>query len=223
MIGDVGQGDWEEIDFAPAPARGRGANLGWGWKDGTRSTATPTSPAADHYPRRSRRPTSTRTSRLLGHRRVRRPGPGAARAEGPLRVRRLLPQPAVVGSPGDPERAGRPAARPRRARVVVLRKTPAAVSTRFPETAPRTGSRPRARRVRPVPPHARRLAAGCPASSGSASRPRERGSAARTAASGGSACSTRPGQGRVVAQSPRPGARRARGTRVHLTVSRGRR
>ena len=30
-------------------------------------------------------------------------------------------------------------------------------------------------------------------------------------------------RGRVVAQSPRPGARRARGTRVHLTVSRGRR
>jgi hypothetical protein len=30
VIGDVGQGNWEEIDFAPAGAgRGRGANFGW--------------------------------------------------------------------------------------------------------------------------------------------------------------------------------------------------
>jgi glucose/arabinose dehydrogenase len=28
-IGDVGQGTWEEIDFAPASTRGRGANYGW--------------------------------------------------------------------------------------------------------------------------------------------------------------------------------------------------
>ena len=33
-IGDVGQGAWEEIDFAPAPGRGRGANYGWGCWEG---------------------------------------------------------------------------------------------------------------------------------------------------------------------------------------------
>ena len=34
-IGDVGQGDWEEIDVAPAPAPGRGANFGWNVFEGT--------------------------------------------------------------------------------------------------------------------------------------------------------------------------------------------
>ena len=34
VIGDVGQGEWEEIDFAPAPGRGRGANYGWGCWEG---------------------------------------------------------------------------------------------------------------------------------------------------------------------------------------------
>ena len=34
VIGDVGQGDWEEIDFAPAPGWGRGANYGWGCWEG---------------------------------------------------------------------------------------------------------------------------------------------------------------------------------------------
>ena len=34
VIGDVGQNAWEEIDFAPAPGRGRGANYGWGCWEG---------------------------------------------------------------------------------------------------------------------------------------------------------------------------------------------
>jgi len=33
-IGDVGQGAWEEIDFAPAPGLGRDANYGWGCWEG---------------------------------------------------------------------------------------------------------------------------------------------------------------------------------------------
>ena len=28
-IGDVGNNDWEEINWAPAPVRGRGMNFGW--------------------------------------------------------------------------------------------------------------------------------------------------------------------------------------------------
>ena len=80
-----------------------------------------------------------------------------------------------------------------------------------------------ARRARPAPPRARRFGAGCHASSGFALPLRDRGSDARTAASGESAGSLERARGRVVAQSPRPGARRARGARVHLTVSRGRR
>ena len=34
VIGDVGQNAWEEVDFAPAPGRGRGANYGWGCWEG---------------------------------------------------------------------------------------------------------------------------------------------------------------------------------------------
>jgi glucose/arabinose dehydrogenase len=34
VIGDVGQNAWEEIDFAPAPGRGRGSNYGWGCWEG---------------------------------------------------------------------------------------------------------------------------------------------------------------------------------------------
>ena len=35
LIGDVGQDDAEEVDFAAAPARGRGANFGWKCFEGT--------------------------------------------------------------------------------------------------------------------------------------------------------------------------------------------
>ena len=39
-VGDVGQGAWEEVDFAPAAAgRGRGANFGWSCFEGTRPYA----------------------------------------------------------------------------------------------------------------------------------------------------------------------------------------
>jgi glucose/arabinose dehydrogenase len=45
VLGDVGQAQWEEIDFAAAPGRGRGANFGWplseGAHDGPSSTPAP--------------------------------------------------------------------------------------------------------------------------------------------------------------------------------------
>jgi glucose/arabinose dehydrogenase len=34
VIGDVGQGSWEEIDYAQAPNAGRGANFGWDCREG---------------------------------------------------------------------------------------------------------------------------------------------------------------------------------------------
>jgi hypothetical protein len=33
-IGDVGQGDWEELDFSPPPVAGRGLNFGWDCREG---------------------------------------------------------------------------------------------------------------------------------------------------------------------------------------------
>jgi glucose/arabinose dehydrogenase len=45
VLGDVGQSQWEEIDFAAAPGRGKGANFGWpfleGAHDGPSSTPAP--------------------------------------------------------------------------------------------------------------------------------------------------------------------------------------
>jgi glucose/sorbosone dehydrogenase/PASTA domain-containing protein len=46
-IGDVGQGAWEEIDFAPASAgRGRGANFGWSCFEGRHAYAPNSSEAS---------------------------------------------------------------------------------------------------------------------------------------------------------------------------------
>ena len=45
VIGDVGQNDWEEVDYARAPAAGRGANFGWNRCEGFNvfpPTPTPT-------------------------------------------------------------------------------------------------------------------------------------------------------------------------------------
>jgi hypothetical protein len=41
VIGDVGQGLHEEIDFAPAPLRGRGANYGWNCREGLSAYTAP--------------------------------------------------------------------------------------------------------------------------------------------------------------------------------------
>ena len=220
VIGDVGQGDWEEIDFAPAPARGRGANFGWAaGKDGTCSTATPTSPAADHYPRRSRRPTVLALSRLLGHRRVRRPGPRPALrgryvygdyCRNPLWSVRLATPNAQddrqlgLGVPGlssfGEDACGRVYA--------ISGDGPLWLEA---EGASEFG----------LPPHARRLAAGCPRrrapprDRASEDPPRCRVGRVRLQLDPGK----RPGGRPEPATRGPPGAR----NRVHLTVSRGRR
>lgn len=52
LIGDVGQDDAEEVDFAAAPGRGRGANFGWKCFEGTHpndGTAPPCTPPG-HVP-----------------------------------------------------------------------------------------------------------------------------------------------------------------------------
>jgi glucose/arabinose dehydrogenase len=40
-IGDVGQGAWEEVDFAPAPAAGRAVNYGWNQFEGLHDYSDP--------------------------------------------------------------------------------------------------------------------------------------------------------------------------------------
>ena len=102
VIGDVGQGVKEEVDWAPASAGGgRGVNFGWHCCEGT--IATPVDPN-DRTRRRSARRDAGRPQppafeldhdvrRLLrGRRRLRRARPGPALARGPLPVRRQLPR-----------------------------------------------------------------------------------------------------------------------------------
>jgi hypothetical protein len=40
-IGDVGQDEWEEVDFAPAPAAGKGVNYGWNMREGLHAYSNP--------------------------------------------------------------------------------------------------------------------------------------------------------------------------------------
>jgi hypothetical protein len=49
-VGDVGQGDWEELDFSPPPTAGRGVNFGWDCREGRHpfeSTGCPASGLSD--------------------------------------------------------------------------------------------------------------------------------------------------------------------------------
>jgi hypothetical protein len=41
LIGDVGQNDWEEIDYATQPKAGRGANFGWRCREGAQLNPDP--------------------------------------------------------------------------------------------------------------------------------------------------------------------------------------
>jgi glucose/arabinose dehydrogenase len=47
-IADVGEGDWEEIDFAPGPNAGRGMNFGWAVTRADTSTGLPGSAIRSH-------------------------------------------------------------------------------------------------------------------------------------------------------------------------------
>jgi glucose/arabinose dehydrogenase len=50
LVGDVGQGAWEEIDYAPAPGRGGGANFGWPYYEGTHAGPLAGAPAGTTMP-----------------------------------------------------------------------------------------------------------------------------------------------------------------------------
>ena len=91
-IGDVGQNDWEEVDFAPATNgrdAGRGDNYGWDRLEGTHEhIGTP--------PARRRRAglrTVARRGRVLGDRGLRVPRHANPRARRVVRVHRLLRRP----------------------------------------------------------------------------------------------------------------------------------
>ena len=216
VIGDVGQGDWEEIDFAPAPARGRGANFGWGcWEGrhvfdgnsdepGCRPLPAQVAPAHEY--------SHSRGCSVTGGYVVRDPALPALRGRyvygdycrNPLWSVRLATPNAQddrqlgLGVPGlssfGEDACGRVYAISGDGPVYRL-EAEGATSSACPAARPT----PRCR---------------CPASSGSASRPRERGSAAQTAASGGSAAAldpgTRPGGRPEPATRGPPGARNPR-------------
>ena len=86
LIGDVGQGPREEIDWArAADGRGRGADYGWACREGT--VAGPGACAAERRLHRRRCSTTTSAPAARGHRRLRRARPRPADAARPLRLR----------------------------------------------------------------------------------------------------------------------------------------
>ena len=102
VIGDVGQNDWEEVDYAPAAGRRAGRQLRLGLLRGLQRL--PTDADADRVsggrgPDRAGA-TNTRTpGALLDHRRLRRPRPEPRRPLRPLPVRRRLQRPGALGAP----------------------------------------------------------------------------------------------------------------------------
>ena len=144
MIGDVGQDEREEVDFAPAaPALGARRQLRLELPRGAASPGPATDPAAHAPPalRRSGlrlpalRPRRRRRLRLRDHRRLRRPRPRPGRPLRPLPLRRLLRRrhplllpPATGGSRAiAPRGSTSPSSTP-------SAKTPAVASTPSPRT-----------------------------------------------------------------------------------------
>jgi glucose/arabinose dehydrogenase len=226
VIGDVGQGEWEEIDFAPAPGRGRGANYGWGcWEGrhafegnsgepGCRPLPAQVAPVHEY--------SHSRGCSVTGGYVVRDPALPALSGRyvygdycrNPLWSVRLATPSAQddrqlgLGVPGlssfGEDACGRVYATSGDGPLYRL-QAEGATSSACPAARPVVRCRvPRVVGLRLATARSRIRRAHC-----RVGRVRQqRSSRAR---------------GRVVAQSPRPGARRARGSRVHLTVSRGRR
>ena len=226
-IADVGQTDWEEIDFAPAPGRGRGANYGWGCWEGRhpyegnafrpQCTPLPSQVAPVHEYSHSRGCSITGgyvvrdpTLPVLDGRYVygdycRSPLYSARlRTSTAQDDRRLGLSVAGLTSFGEDDCA-RVYAVSSVGPVFRLEPQGGAANT----LCPATRAAPRCRVPRVV---GLRLATA-------------RRRIARANCRVGRVRYTRSARarGRVIRQSPRPGARRARGTRVHLTLSRGRR
>jgi len=226
VIGDVGQNAWEEIDFAPAPGRGRGANYGWGcWEGRHAYTANDDEPECRPAPSQIapvHEYSHSRGCSVSGGYVVR--DPTLPRLNGryvygdycrnPLWSLRLQAPDAQddrrlgLDVPGltsfGEDSCGRVYAVSADGPVFRLEAegaTSAACSAARPVIRCRV---PRVVGLRLATARTRIRRAHCRVGRVR----RQRSSRAR---------------GRVVAQTPRPGARRARGTLVHLAVSRGRR
>jgi glucose/arabinose dehydrogenase len=226
VIGDVGQNAWEEIDFAPAPGRGRGANYGWGCWEGRHAYS-----GNDDEPECRPAPSQIAPVHEYSHSRgcsvsggyvVR--DPKLPRLNGryvygdycrnPLWSLRLQAPDAQddrrlgLDVPGltsfGEDSCGRVYAVSADGPVFRL-EAEGATGAACPAARPVIRCRvPRVVGLRLATARTRIRRAHCRVGRVR----RQRSSRAR---------------GRVVAQTPRPGARRARGTLVHLTVSRGRR
>jgi glucose/arabinose dehydrogenase len=226
VIGDVGQNAWEEIDFAPAPGRGRGANYGWGcWEGRHAYTANDDEPECRPAPSQIapvHEYSHSRGCSVSGGYVVR--DPTLPRLNGryvygdycrnPLWSLRLQAPDAQddrrlgLDVPGltsfGEDSCGRVYAVSADGPVFRL-EAEGATSAACPAARPVIRCRvPRVVGFRLATARTRIRRAHCRVGRVL----RQRSSRAR---------------GRVVAQTPRPGARRARGTLVHLTVSRGRR
>jgi len=226
LIGDVGQNAWEEIDFAAAPGRGRGANYGWGCWEGRhaysgnedepecRPLPSQLAPVHEYSHSRGcsvsggyvvRDPTLPRLNgryvygdycrNPLWSARLQAPGAQDDRQLG-------LDVPGLTSFGEDA--CGHVYAVSADGPVFRL-QAEGATSAACPAARPVIRCRvPRVVGLRLATARTRIRRANC-----RVGRVRQRRSMRA--------------RGRVVAQSPRPGARRARGARVHLTVSRGRR
>jgi glucose/arabinose dehydrogenase len=226
-VADVGQYDWEEIDFAAAPGRGGGLNFGWGCWEGRhpyalnegnpecRPLPAHTQPVHEYAHTRGcsitggyvvRDPTlpalegryvyGDYCNRQLWSVRLQSPG-----AQDDRRLNLTVPSLSSFGEDG----CGRVYAVSGSGPVYRLRGEGAAPPTSCPASrvAPARCRVPRVVGLRLRTARTRIRRANC-----RVGRVRQRRSAHA--------------RGRVIAQSPRAGLRRATGTRVHLTISRGR-
>ena len=102
-VGDVGQAEWEEVNFVPAGSgAGRTANFGWGCFEGRHVYApNATRPDCDPLPANHAQPVweYRHDLRLLDHGRLRRARSGADGALRALPLRRPLRRPGVVDDP----------------------------------------------------------------------------------------------------------------------------